>query len=204
VTTKEGSILTDRVVIGTNGYTDGLIPNLRRTLVAVNSFQIATEPLPPHLTKSILPGLQTASDTRRLVLYFRKTKDGRLVIGGRGKYRSPKSPNDFDHLHLSLVTLFPQLYGQPIEYRWSGRVAMTADGVPHLHQPESGLVVALGYNGRGIAMGTAMGRAIASYLGGDESALPFPISPISPIPFHGLRRAYVGAATALFMALDTL
>jgi glycine/D-amino acid oxidase-like deaminating enzyme len=204
VTTKEGSILTDRVVIGTNGYTDGLIPNLNRTLVAVNSFQIATERLPPHLTKSILPGLQTASDTRRLVLYFRKTKDGRLVIGGRGKHRSPKSPNDFDHLHLSLLTLFPQLHGQPIEYRWSGRVAMTADGVPHVHEPESGLVVALGYNGRGIAMGTAMGRAIASYLGGDASALPFPISSIYPIPFHGLRRAYIGAATALFMALDTL
>jgi hypothetical protein len=36
------------------------------------------------------------------------------------------------------VKIFPQLKGVPVEYRWGGRVALTRDFLPHLHEPNQG------------------------------------------------------------------
>jgi hypothetical protein len=48
-----------------------------------------------------------------------------------------------------------------------------------------------------------MGRAIAHHLLQPERApLPFPISRIRPIPFHGLQRLYVAAVIAYYRLLD--
>lgn len=204
VATPSGTIRAGRVVVGTNAYTDGLVPKLQRSLIAANSFQVATSPLGHNLASSILPGGHTASDTRRIVLYFRKDQHGRVVIGGRGKFAEPRGPEDYKHLRHALKAVFPQLSEQPISFHWSGRVAMTADGVPHIHEPEPGLTVALGYNGRGIAMATSMGRALAEHCCGQAGSLPFPVTGIRGIPFHELRRAYVGFAVAYFMARDAI
>lgn len=204
VRTQAGAVRAPRVVVATNGYTDALVPGLQQSVVAANSFQVATAPLSPALSQQILPGRHAVSDTRRLVLYYRKDAQDRLILGGRGQFGEPTGAEDYAHLHKALAALFPALATQPIDYRWSGRVAMTVDRTPHLHEPAPGLLVALGYNGRGIAMATAMGRAIAAHLGGAADALPFPVTSVRTIPFHGLRRAYVGAATAWYMLRDEL
>src|SRR3546814_8576898 len=53
------------------------------------------------------------------------------------------------------------------------------DFLPHVHRPAPGLTIALGYNGRGVAAATAMGRHIAALLtSGDERAFPFPMTNI--------------------------
>jgi glycine/D-amino acid oxidase-like deaminating enzyme len=201
---RQHHVTADRVVVTTNGYTTDLVPRLRQTIIAANSFQIATEPLSHELAATILPQGQTASDSRRIVLYFRKDRDNRVVIGGRGKFEDPRSPGEFGHLRNALVHTFPQLQGTPIEFRWAGRVALTQDGLPHLHEPAPGLLIGLGCNGRGIAMSTAMGRAFAQHLSGIPDVLPFPVKRIRPIPFHRLQRMYLGAAIHWFMLRDAL
>jgi glycine/D-amino acid oxidase-like deaminating enzyme len=60
---------------------------------------------------------------------------------------------------------------------------MTADGMPHLHEPAPGLYAALGYNGRGVAMGTVMGMELARWLRGGTPEMP--VTSIRPMPFHG-------------------
>src|SRR5262249_51675637 len=40
-----GLIVAERVVVATNGYTDALVPGLAQSVLAVNSFQVATERL---------------------------------------------------------------------------------------------------------------------------------------------------------------
>lgn len=91
-----------------------------------------------------------------------------------------------------------------MEFQWAGRVALTEDGLPHIHEPYPGMLVGLGYNGRGIAMATAMGRVFADYLMTAENTLPFPVSRVSPIPFHQLQRVYLGAAIRWFMLRDAI
>ena len=89
------------------------------------------------------------------------------------------------------------------DFRWAGRVAVTRDFMPHLHQPAPGITMALGYNGRGIALATSMGRDVAALLSDDRAVrCAFPVTPIRPIPLHGLQRFYVAAGVAWFSLLD--
>ena len=193
------------VVIASNAYSDGLLPGLAQSFVPLHSFQIATAPLPPELATRVLPGGQAVSDSRRILVYYRKSADGRLVLGGRGRMALPKSASDWDHLHRAMLRLYPALAGVAIEKRWFGRVAMTPDHLPHIHEPEPGLLAAVGCQGRGIGLMTALGKRFAAYLAnGDPKLLPFPVSPIRPIPFHAFRQVGVAATIAWYRALDAM
>ena len=203
--TTEGGAEIDagRVILAANAYTDDLVPGLARTLVPLHSFQVATAVLPQHLQRDILPGRPAVSDSRRIVVYYRKSPDGRLVLGGRGRMALPRSAADWEHLENALTRIFPALEGTPIEKRWFGRVAMTADGLPHIHEPEQGLVAVVGCQGRGVAMMTAIAEPLADFLAsGDRNRLPFPVTPIRPIPFHAFRQIGVAAAIAWYRMLD--
>ncbi|MHC5347378.1 NAD(P)/FAD-dependent oxidoreductase [Metapseudomonas furukawaii] len=205
LTTAQGfRVRAERVVLATNGYTDDLWPGLRQTVIAANSFIVATQPLPDALRRSVLPGGEVCSDARRLLLYFKQDAHGRLLLGGRGPFAEPSRTGDWGHLEQSLASLFPQLAGVPFEYRWSGRVALTQDFLPHLHEPAPGLSMLLGYNGRGVALATALGRHLARRLLGTADDFPFPLTGIRPIPFHGLQRLYLGAGIAWYRLLDAL
>jgi glycine/D-amino acid oxidase-like deaminating enzyme len=202
VTTARGTVRARKILIATNGYTGPLWPKLARSVVAANSFQIATDDLPEELAKTIVPHGQTVSDSRRIVIYFRR-HGNRFVIGGRGRFGGPRSSADFKHLYDTARQLYPALSGIPFNFHWAGRVAMTMDGLPHIHEPEPGLLIALGYNGRGVALATALGPVLAGHLLGKADNLPFGSTPITPIPMHGLQRLYVTAALIGFRILDS-
>lgn len=196
------TVNAERVLLATNGYTGDLWPRLEQTMLAANSFMVATEPLNGAAAHAILPGGETSSNTQRLLLYFRRDAQGRLLMGGRGHFADPTGPDDFRHLERSVELLFPQLGPVKYEYRWAGRVAITRDFMPHVHEPAPGLTMALGYNGRGIATATAMGKHLAARMTGSTEPFPFPITPIRPIPLHGLQRLYVAAGVAWYTLLD--
>ena len=196
-TNRNFSVDAGRVLVATNGYTGDLVPGLRKTIVAVNSFQIATDPLSDNLLKTILPEGHVCSDTRKMLLYFRLDDQGRLLMGGRGSFGEPTRPEDWAHLERVLGKHFPQIKGAPIVHRWAGRVAVTRDFLPHLHEPAKGLLVDIGCMGRGVGLQTLLGKALANYLGsGRSSDLPLPIIPIEPIPLHALNRLYLAAVIA--------
>ncbi|MGQ2999690.1 FAD-binding oxidoreductase [Variovorax sp.] len=202
-TTASGaSVVADQVLIATNGYTGGLWPGLSRTVLAANSFIVATAPLQGAAAHAILPGGETASTSQRLLLYFRKDAQGRLLMGGRGHFADPAGPADFAHLERSLALLYPQLGPLRYQYRWAGRIAVTRDFMPHVHTPAPGLTIALGYNGRGIALATSMGRHVAARLLQPGADFPYPVTPLQPIPLHGLQRFYIAAGVAWYSLLD--
>jgi len=193
------------VVVATNASSDDLVPGLARSLVALHSFQIATEPLSEHVIRDILPQGHAVSDSRRILVYFRRTPDRRLILGGRGPMRRPNHADDWGHLERAMGRLFPSLSDVAIEDRWHGRVAMTPDHLPHLHEPEKGLITMVGCNGRGVALMTAMGSSITDYLvSGDDGALPLPITPIQPIPLHVLHKIGVAAMIGWYRMLDSI
>lgn len=203
MTASGAQISAERVVLATNGYTGDLWPQLRQSMIAANSFMVATKPLPQKLIGQILAQGEVASDARRLLLYYRRDAHNRLLIGGRGPFAEPKGPQDFSHLERGLALLFPQLADAEYEFRWSGRIAITRDFLPHVHEPAPGLSIFIGCNGRGIALGTLMGAQLANkLLGAPASEFPFSLSKINPIPFHGLQRFYIAAGVACYSVLD--
>ena len=193
-----------QVLLATNGYTDALWPGLAESVIAANSFIVATRPLPDDIAATVLPGREVASDSRRLLLYFRKDAAGRLLMGGRGPFRDPRTADDWAHLERAARLMYPQLEGIEYEYRWAGRIAITRDFLPHVHTPAEGLTIALGYNGRGIAMATTLGKHLAAFMSGAAQGLPLPPTSIKPIPFHALQRVYISAGVAWYGLLDAL
>ena len=82
---------------------------------------------------------------------------------------------------------------------------MTIDHYPHIHEPAAGVLVCLGYNGRGVAMSTAMGPQLARrVLGGKSAAIDMPTTDLYRIPFHGLWRSAVAARIAYGRLRDYL
>ncbi len=69
--TARGTCRARKVVIATNGYTGHEIPELRRKIVPVTSHQIATEPLPEALRKSLIPKRRGGAETQGVTHYFR-------------------------------------------------------------------------------------------------------------------------------------
>ncbi|MCC5857658.1 MAG: FAD-binding oxidoreductase [Ectothiorhodospiraceae bacterium] len=203
ISTSQGSVTADSVVLATNGYTDTLWPGLARSVVPVFSQQLATRPLPPELRARILSGGQTASDTRRLLWYYRLDAQGRLIMGGRGRFTDRPAFQDGRRLLEAMWTLFPETRDVEPEFIWAGRVAMTGDHLPHLHRLDRNVFAALGYNGRGVAMATVMGRLLADLVSGTApERLPYPVTPLRPIPLHALRGPAVRVLVQYYRLLD--
>lgn len=205
VATPQGAVDADQVLIATNGYTDGLWPGLERTVVPMISFQAATVPIPDALGKDILPEGHAASDTRRLLWYFRRDAYGRLIMGGRAPYREDLGAADADYVRKAVNRLYPQLRGTPFEFHWSGRVAMTQDHIPHLNRLDNGLWAALGYNGRGVGMATLLGRYLADLASGVRpQEIPFPVTSMRPIQGYPFTRLVARVLTSYYRTRDQL
>lgn len=205
VATPQGMVQADQVLLATNGYTDGLWPGLARTVVPMISFQAATIALPDALGKSILPQAHCASDTRRLLWYFRRDAHGRLIMGGRAPYRDNLGPQDASYVRNAVNRLYPQLASTPFEFHWAGRVAMTKDHIPHLHRLDNGLWAALGYNGRGVGMATLMGRFLAELaLGAAPKDIPFPVTSMQPIFGYPFTRLAANVLSGYYRVRDQL
>lgn len=205
VDTPRGAVVAGIVILATDAYTDRAFDSLRRTVVTVPSIQVATAPLPPALRKDILPGGQSVSDTKRLLCYFRLDAAGRLVLGTRGSFGDIPNPVSTAAHERALREIYPALAGASLEYRWGGLVALTRDGLPHLHEPAPGLLAGLGYNGRGVAMATVMGRLLGRRaLGESTESLQFPVTPLQPIRLHGLTRLAARATIRYLQVRDAL
>jgi len=205
VHTAQGTLRARKVLLCTNGYTDGLASPLKRTVVPIQSIQVATFPLSDNIRRTILPYGHSASDSRRLLLYFRLDPQGRFVMGGRGAYDLAGTQRQMDALRKASLELYPQLGDTEWSYAWGGYVAMTADHYPHLNRVAPGIMAALGYNGRGVAMATALGRVLADWASDTpEAQLDFPVTDPQPIPFHFLRKPAVSAAVAWYRLRDRL
>lgn len=208
VETDGGAVAARQVVVATNGYTDGLVPGLARSLLPVNSFQVATEPLPEELGARILPHGNAAYDSRRLILYFRKTPDGRVALGGRASFSSDPRADiakaDYSILERILTGIFPSLADRKIACRWTGLVCITLDHLPHYHRPAEGLHVVLGFNGRGVALSHRVGAWLARSIAGIADSGAIPPTPIAPIPFHRHRETLLNLAMQWNRVLDML
>lgn len=200
ISTSSGNVSAKYTVLCSNAHTDSmgnrpLVPGVAKSIVALQSYMVATRPLDDDLRRTILPNGEVVADHKKLMHHFRLEKDGHFLFGGRGGLRENGGASSYQPLLKNLPIIFPQLVGVEIRYRWSGKVAITSDGGPHLHQPAPGLTLALGCNGRGVGMCTAVGKLIADLVKGmPASQSPMPITEVKAIPFHSLRLVGVQSA----------
>lgn len=197
------TVVADRVLMATNAYTPfSLDANLPRCIVPANSFQIATSPLSAEHLANILPEGAVVSDCRRVGVYFRMGPQNRLIIGGRGRFADPTMIKDFHRIEFELRSIFG--IEPTIDYRWFGRVGMTPDHRIRLYKPAPGLFAATGFNGRGVALATALGKAVAEYFI-SGCPLPFPAQKnFNALHFHRFHALYGSLAILYYRFRDAM
>jgi glycine/D-amino acid oxidase-like deaminating enzyme len=186
VETERSTIRARDVFVATNGYTDGVVPSLRRRIIPIGSYIIASEPLPVDLAHELSPKGRAFFDTKNFLYYWHVSADRRMVFGGRASFM----PTSIDHtaaiLWRGLLEVHPQLAGHRIEYAWGGNVGFTFDRMPHVGRTKDGVTYAMGCCGSGVALMTNLGTKVGAWLAGDEApSLARLKFPLVPAPYEG-------------------
>jgi glycine/D-amino acid oxidase-like deaminating enzyme len=161
---------------------DDYLPALRRRVVPVGSYLIATAPLAPAAARRLIPRGRVLSDTKNLLYYFRLSPDHRLVFGGRAAFTPTAVAESARILARGMVEVFPELAGTRVDYAWGGQVAFTLDQMPHAGRLD-GLHYALGYGGHGVAMATWLGERMGEAMAG-AAEIPRLTAPFRPVPLY--------------------
>ncbi len=186
VETERGALLARDVLVATNGYTDGAAPAVRRRVIPIGSYIIATEPLAPDVAQELSPTGRAYFDTRNFLSYWHVSADRRMIFGGRVSFIPTTVGRTARLLYRRLMEIHPQLAGTRVEYSWGGKVGITMDRMPHIGRTREGVMYSVGYSGTGVVLSTYLGTRAADWLGGGEAPalakLPFPIV---PAPYEG-------------------
>jgi glycine/D-amino acid oxidase-like deaminating enzyme len=183
VTTTRGVLRSREVLAATNGYTPAALGRLRRRVVPIGSYQIATAPLEEDLARRLVPRGRVFSDTKNLLYYFRLSPDGRMVFGGRASFTPTGIKRSAKILASGMKEVFPDLAGTTIEYAWSGKVAYPVDHLPHAGRLD-GLHYSMGYCGHGVALATYLGSRMGEVLAGTGEIPDLGSKRFRAIPFY--------------------
>ncbi|HEY2889130.1 MAG TPA: FAD-binding oxidoreductase, partial [Dongiaceae bacterium] len=206
LTTPRGSLQAREVVVATNGYTGAITPWLRRRVIPIGSYIIATELLDPALANRLSPKNRVLTDTRKLVFYYRLSEDRRRVVfGGRVALKETDPKVSAPRLHAHMTRIFPELAATKISHSWMGFVAYTFDTLPHLGRMKDGLHYAAGYCGSGVSLasyfGTRLGQQILGKAEGRTAldGVSFPTR-----PFYSGNPWFLGPTIVFYKLRDRL
>ena len=182
--TARGTLRARDVVLATNGYTGPVTPWLRRRVIPIGSYVIATEPLAPGVLDRLIPRDRVVSDTRRVIYYYRASPDRRrIVFGGRVSAGETAPEKSAVRLHAEMARLFPDLADVRVSHSWLGFVAYTFDTLAHIGQHD-GMYYSAGYCGSGVSMASYLGMRLGQKVLGLKEGrtaldgLPFPTRPL--------------------------
>ena len=124
------------------------MPWLRRRILPIGSFIIATEVLPDDVARSVIPKAGMCFDTKNFLYYWRLSPDRRRSSAEERRSFAPTTVERArDKLHARWCACTRSSRGAGITSRWGGNVALTVDRDPHLGRRD-GITYAMGYCGR--------------------------------------------------------
>ncbi|MFD9901756.1 NAD(P)/FAD-dependent oxidoreductase [Mesorhizobium sp. NPDC059025] len=196
VTTARGTITADKCLLAANAYGGDLEPVSASHIMPIGSFIGATVPLGDEL--KVLPGGESVDDSRFVVRYFRKSKDNRLLFGGREVY-AVNDPKDI-HIHIrkQITEIYPALKDVEITHGWGGYVGITVPRKPFVREVMPNVLSIGGYSGHGVMLSNFFGKLYAETVSGNRDRLKL-IEELKIPPFPGGRRF---RAPLLFLALN--
>jgi len=203
VQTNRGSVRARDLVVATNGYTGTVTPWQRRRIVPIGSYMLATEPMSLERADRLMPSSRVFSDTRRIVVYFRRSPDGRrLLFGGRVSVFESDPVRSLPALRQEMLRIFPQLADVKISHSWMGFVGYTFDTLPHLGV-QDGIHYAMGYCGSGICLASYFGNRIGlQLLGKAEGKSAFDRPRFQSRPLYGGKPWFLASAVRYYQLLD--
>src|SRR5438876_8955950 len=206
VHTSRGVITAREIILASGAYTTGATPALRKKIIPIGSYIIATETLPTDLARELSPRNRMIYDSKHFLYYYRLTPDNRMLFGGRAAF-FPETENTVrrsaEILRRGMIAVYPQLRQSKVEFVWGGTLDFTLDVMPHSGQID-GIHFALGYAGHGVAMATWLGQKTAELMAGESPDNPFTeISfPSAPLGLYREKPWFLPLAGAYYKMLD--
>jgi glycine/D-amino acid oxidase-like deaminating enzyme len=175
VSTSSGSLTAREVILASGAYTTDATPALRRKIIPIGSYIIATEVLKADLARELSPRKRMIYDSKHFLYYYRLTPDNRMLFGGRAAF-FPETENtvrqSVEILRRGMVSVYPQLRDTKVEFVWGGTLDFTLDVMPHAGKID-GMYFAAGFAGHGVAAATWFGAKLAGLICGQPNDIPF-------------------------------
>lgn len=179
--TDRGNVNAQTIVLAGEAYMSRL-DQTARSVIPLYSLIILTEPLDDDQWRQIgWRGREGISSSRYVVDYLSRTKDGRILFGGRGApYHFGSSIKDeydlhektHDMLREAALEWFAPLRPDQFSHAWGGALAMPRDWMPTMsYDSRTSIARAGGYTGQGVATANVSGRTLADLITGQKSDL---------------------------------
>lgn len=161
VSTAQGEVEADTLVLACNGYLENLEPRTAGYIMPINNYMLATEPLPEELARRLIRDDVSMSDTLFVINYWKLSADNRLLFGGGESYtrRFPRDIAGFVRKYM--LRVYPELENTRIDYGWGGTLAITLNRMPDFGRLSPRILYAHGYSGHGVPIATLAGKLLA-------------------------------------------
>jgi glycine/D-amino acid oxidase-like deaminating enzyme len=198
LTVGDGEVVARQVFLTTNGFTPAL-GFLQRRIFPILTFASLTRILEPEEQRRLGGkrewGILAVDPMGSTV---RRTRDQRLLVRNTVRCSPATAIGERDRRRIgeqhraAFRARFPNLADVPFAFTWAGVMGTSRNRQCFFGRMQQGLFAAAGFNGAGIAMGTAAGKLLADLALGVDSdrlrdllALP-PPAWIPPEPFLSL------------------
>ena len=160
----------DQVVVATDGYGRGLLPELADAIWPARGQVVATEPLSERL-------FDCPHYARQGFDYWQQLPDGRVVLGGFRDFSIMSELTDVEEttpvIQEALDAFLVELLGYmpAVSHRWAGIFGLTQDLLPLVGRVRDGVWIAAGYSGHGNVLGFMCGELVAAAILGAKDPL---------------------------------
>jgi gamma-glutamylputrescine oxidase len=162
------TVTAEQIVVATDGYTHGLLPDLDELVRPVRNQVVATAPLSERY-------FEPTMSARAGYAYWQQTGEGRIVAGG---WRDVTLEDEFTREEAVTPVVQGAIEGfltgilgrtPEITHRWAGLLGFTPDSLPLVGElpTRPGVWTALGYSGHGNVLALVCGEAVAHALLGE-------------------------------------
>lgn len=193
VRTAGGSVQCRYLALCGNAWLGDAAPPLARRIMPVGTYIVATEPLGQARARALIANDAAVTDINWVLDYFRRSRDHRLLFGGRVSYSGLDPFNTAHATRQRMLQVFPQLRDAKIESSWGGFVDITMNRAPDFGRlPAAGGYAAnvyylQGFSGHGMALTGLAGRLVAEAIAGDAARFDI-FARLQHRPFPGGRR----------------
>lgn len=194
--TAGGTVLADQVILAANGGNMALSGKLAQTVLPLAVREVATAPLPADLRRQILPEGHAMTDRGPDIFTIRFDAQGRLITAATMPWG--RTPGALEKaVNARFRRRIPGWQDMPLEYAWTGNAWLNADLQPRYVRVDEATMAVQACNGRGIALGTAIGSDLAGWIKAPETQLSMPLGQPGRIAAYPIARRLPNFALGL-------
>jgi len=171
IRTEQGEVRAARVILCANGANGHLHPALKKTVLPLPVYEVATEPLDANSIATTLPENHVLTDIETDVFSLRWATGGRLVTAHAAPAGMARASVEAV-VNRRLRTMLRRHETRRLDFIWHGVAWINQSLLPRLVRVADDLTAVQACNGRGIALNTILGREVARWLLKPESYIP--------------------------------